>query len=885
VDAAAVAAESRPSPPGELGLGDVAGLAPGAVLARLGSGPDGLTSAEAARRLRQFGPNELGTHRVSAAAVVLRQVRNPVLVLLLAAALVSGLTGGGTNALIIAVIVVASVGLGFVNEYRAERAMAALRAQIRLEAEVRRDGQVSQVPVLDLVPGDVVALRVGVIVPADLRVLTADELECDEGVLTGESMPAAKSAAAAAGDEPQDQPGCAFMGTVVHQGDGTGVVVRTGAGTAFGQIAAGLAEKHGQTAFEAGLSRFSRFLFAVAAVLTVGIFAINVALSRPLVDALLFSLAIAVGIAPEMMPAIVTVSLSAGSRALAAKKVLVKRLVAIEDLGNIEILFTDKTGTLTEGAITFERALEAGGTGSARPLLLGLVCNEATMSGGAVVGGNALDRALWSAPEAAAGGPAGAYQRLAVLPFDHERQLASVLVTDESGQPLVITKGAPEVVLDRCAEVPAGARQVLEGLFGEGARVVAVASRPAADTQVLTAAAEQGLTLEGFLAFADRPKADAGASIAQLRRLGIEVKIITGDNGLVAATVCRQIGIDCAGVLTGREIESLDDEQLAVAIPGTTVFARVGPDQKSRIIKVARRAGKDVAFLGDGVNDAVALHHADVGISVNSGTDVAKDAADVVLLDKDLGVLAEGVAEGRRVFANTMKYVLMATSSNFGNMFSAAGASAFLSFLPMLPSQILLNNLLYNAGQLVIPTDRVDAEALARPAAWDMRFIRNFMAVFGPVSSIFDFLTFWIMLAVLHAGHSEFRTGWFVESIATQTLVIYVIRTRRIPFLRSRPSLPMLLVPTAAALIGAVLPYTGLARLLGFTPLPAAFFGLLVGMVVVYLLLVELAKMWFYRTARPSRPGSTHAQRLERRILRRASRFIRHPAVQEPAGP
>ena len=468
MDTAAVAAPDRASPPGELGLGDVAGLAPGAVLARLGSGPDGLTSAEAARRLRQFGPNELGTHRVSAVAVVLRQVRNPVLVLLLAAALVSGLTGGGTNALIIAVIVMASVGLGFVNEYRAERAMAALRAQIRQQAEVRRDGQVGQVPVLDLVPGDVVALRVGVIVPADLRVLTAAELECDEGVLTGESMPAAKSAAPAAGDGPQDQPGCAFMGTVVHQGGGTGVVVRTGAGTAFGQIAAGLAEKHGQTAFEAGLSRFSRFLFAVAAVLTVGIFAINVALSRPLVDALLFSLAIAVGIAPEMMPAIVTVSLSAGSKALAAKKVLVKRLVAIEDLGNIEILFTDKTGTLTEGAITFERALGPGGGDSARPLLLGLVCNEATRSGGAVVGGNALDRALWSAPADDVLEHAAAYERLAVLPFDHERQLASVLVKDGSGQPLVITKGAPEVVLDRCAQVPAGSLAGARGIVRRG---------------------------------------------------------------------------------------------------------------------------------------------------------------------------------------------------------------------------------------------------------------------------------------------------------------------------------------------------------------------------------------------------------------------------------
>ena len=875
---------------GEPGLAEAAGLSSADVLARMGSRADGLSSAEAAGRLRRFGPNALATHRVRASAVVFRQLKNPILILLLAAALVSGLTGGGTNALIIAVIVVLSVGLGFFNEYRAELAMAALRAQIRQEAEVWRDGKVRRIPVLDLVPGDVVSLRIGALVPADLRLLTADELECDEGVLTGESMPVEKSAAPADGrqtqNESQDQPACAFMGTIVHQGAGTGVVVRTGPATAFGQIAAGLAEKHGQTAFETGLSRFSRFLFAVAAVLTVFIFAVNVALDRPLIDALLFSLAIAVGIAPEMMPAIVTVSLSAGSKALAAKKVLVKRLVAIEDLGNIEILFTDKTGTLTEGVITFERALAADGRDSDRPLLLGLVCNEAAVTDeGAVVGGNALDQALWSAPGAAAGAglatAAGAYRRLAVLPFDHERQLASVLVNDPDGHPLLITKGAPEVVLKRCVNVPDPATPTLEALFTDGARVVAVATRRTASAETLTPEAEQGLALEGFLTFADKPKADAGASIAQLHQLGVDVKIITGDNGLVAAKVCSQIGVDCAGVLSGAEVEALDDDQLEAAIATTTVFARISPDQKSRIIKVARRTGKDVAFLGDGVNDAVALHHADVGISVDSGTDVAKEAADVVLLDKDLGVLADGVREGRRIFSNTMKYVLMATSSNFGNMFSAAGASVFLSFLPMLPSQILLNNLLYNAGQLVIPTDRVDPEALARPAAWDMKFIRNFMAVFGPVSSIFDFLTFWVMLAVLHAGHSEFRTGWFVESIATQTLVVYVIRTRRVPFFKSKPSLPMLLVPTAAALVGAILPYTGLASLLGFTPLPASFFLLLVGMVVVYLLLVELAKTRFYRAphARTPRPPSTHAERLERRIRRRAWRFIRHPAT------
>ena len=872
----------------ELDLAGAAGLAPEAVLVRLGSGAEGLSSQDVAQRLQRFGPNTLGTHRVRATTVLFRQVRNPILILLLGAALVSGLTGGGTNAAIIAVIVGLSVGLGFFNEYRAEAAMASLRAKIRQVAEVHRDGRESRVPVTDLVPGDVVALRIGALVPADLRLLSVDELECDEGLLTGESMPVAKAVAPVADTQTQDRPGCAFMGTIVHQGSGLGVVVETGTRTAFGGIATGLAEKQGHTAFETGLSRFSRFLFAVAAVLTAFIFIVNVALSRPLIDALLFSLAIAVGIAPEMMPAIVTVSLSAGSKALVAKKVLVKRLVAIEDLGNIEVLFTDKTGTLTAGVITFERALDAVGHESDRPLMLGLLCNEAAVTAGGPVGGNALDQALWSAPASATGKEvstaAAAYERLAILPFDHERQLASVLVAGPGADPLLITKGAPEAVLNRCAKVPDGARPVLETLFSEGARVVAVATRHPADGMTITAAEEQGLTLEGFLTFADPPKADAGSSIAQLERLGVTVKIITGDNGLVAAKVCSEIGVACAGVLTGTEVESLDDDALEAAIPTTTVFARISPDQKSRIIKVARRTGKDVAFLGDGVNDAVALHHADVGISVDSATDVAKEAADVVLLDKDLGVLAEGVMEGRRIFANTMKYVLMATSSNFGNMFSAAGASVFLSFLPMLPSQILLNNLLYNAGQLVIPTDRVDPEALARPAAWDMKFIRRFMSVFGPVSSIFDFLTFWVMLALLHAGHNEFRTGWFVESIATQTLVVYVIRTRRVPFFRSRPSMAMFLVPTGAALVGAILPYTGLAKLLGFTPLPTSFFLLLIAMVLVYLLLVELAKSRFYRVHQPHRtpPPSTHAERLERRIRRRASRFIHHPAPELP---
>ena len=499
-NAVVMAVDAR-TPLRELDLADAAGLSPDDVLSRLGSGRDGLSSDDAADRLRRFGPNALGTRRVRATAVLFRQIRNPILILLLGAALVSGLTGGGTNAVIIAVIVALSVGLGFFNEYRAEVAMASLRSKIRHDAEVLRDGAAIRVPVVDLVPGDVVSLRIGALIPADLRLLTVDELECDEGVLTGESMPVAKSVTPVTDRQALDQPGCAFMGTIVHQGSALGVVVRSGARTAFGQIAAGLSEKQGQTAFEAGLSQFSRFLFGVAAVLTAFIFIVNVALSRPLIEALLFSLAIAVGIAPEMMPAIVTVSLSAGSRALVAKKVLVKRLVAIEDLGNIEILFTDKTGTLTEGVITFERALDADGRETDRPLLLGLVCNEAAVTDNGPVGGNALDQALWSAPGAAAGeelaATAAGYERQGVLPFDHERQMGSVLVKDPAGSLLLITKGAPEVVLDRCASVPAGAPPALEALFSEGARVVAVASRPAEEVETLTARVEEHLRRMG----------------------------------------------------------------------------------------------------------------------------------------------------------------------------------------------------------------------------------------------------------------------------------------------------------------------------------------------------------------------------------------------------
>lgn len=855
------------------------------VFTRLGTKEGGLTSDEAATRRRASGANVLASHRVTAFGVLARQLRNPLLILLLAAAGVSAATGARTDAAIIAAIVILSVGLGFINEYRSEVAVAALHASIRHEALVWRDNAEQRLDVPDLVPGDVLALRVGDLVPADVRLIEANQLECDEAVLTGESTAAAKTVEPATSDSAVDLPSCAFMGTVVHQGSGRAVVVATGSATAIGKIAVGLGERQAETAFQAGLRGFSKLLVRGAAVLTISIFVINVAFSRPLLEALLFSLAIAIGITPQLLPAIVSVSLSMGSRELARRRVLVKRLVTIEDLGNIEVLFTDKTGTLTEGAITFDQALDAAGLPTSTPLLLGLVCNEATVTATGPLGGNALDVALWSTPAAAAlvasaDGPS-AYQRLGLVPFDHDRQLCSVVARPADGETLLVTKGAPEAVFARCVDTPSQAQETLERLFADGARVVAVANREAPGLVQPVAADERDLRFAGFLAFVDKPKTEAGASIAKLNHVGVGVKIITGDHGIVAAKVCRDIGLDVEAVLTGAELEGIDDDELASAIPHTTVFARVSPEQKSRIIKVARRTGVDVAFLGDGVNDASALHAADVGISVDSATDVAKDAADIVLLDKDLGVLADGIMEGRRIFANTLKYVLMATSSNFGNMFSAAGASLFLTFLPMLPSQILLNNLLYDVGQLAIPTDRVDAEVLARPSAWDIAFVRRFMSVFGPVSSIFDFMTFFVMLAILHASQAEFRSGWFVESLATQTLVVFLIRTRRLPFIRSRPSVPMIVTPISCAVIGAVLPFSPLANFLGFTTLPLSFFLILIGMIATYLVLVEFAKSRFYAVqAHPRRPDLTHEERHQRHIARRAARFTHHPGVR-----
>jgi Mg2+-importing ATPase len=838
------------------------------VLAAMDSGVDGLSSGEARRRLELYGPNALRSHGARGWTVFARQLRNPLLLLLLAAATVSGFTGDPTDAVVIAVIVGLSVGLGFVNEFRSEQAVEALHSQIRHTALVVRDGTPTRIDVTDLVPGDLLQLSIGDIVPADVRLLEVLELECDEAVLTGESIPVEKTAAAVTeGDR-----SCALMGTIVREGSARGVVVRTGTHTGFGRIAAGLGERPAQTAFQVGLRRFSFMLVRVAAVLTASIFVINLVLHRPFLDALLFSLAIAIGLTPQLLPAIVTVSLSTGSRRLARRKVLVKRLVSIEDLGNITLLFTDKTGTLTDGHITFDRALGPPGERDERAKLLGLVCNEAVLEGDEPVSGNALDIALWLAADSESRAEALRWKQVARQPFDHERRVSAVIADAPDGKRWLIVKGEPERVLSQSDNVTSEAASTLSALYDAGSRVIAVGARQAAESTVPTAAAER-LELVGFLVFTDRPKADAAASIARLARLGVEVKVITGDSAQVAVKVCRDLGFQRLDALTGERIDAMDDDELGAAIASTSIFARVGPETKARIVRVQRLQGADVAFLGDGVNDAVALHYADVGISVDTGTDVAKDAADIILLDKDLGVLADGVVEGRRIFANTIKYVLMATSSNFGNMFSAAAASAFLKFLPMLPTQILLNNLLYDASQMTIPSDHVDEEMLARPSAWDLGFIRSFMVFFGPLSSLFDFATFGVMIGLLHAHAPEFRTGWFVESLATQTLVIFVIRTRRQPFWRSPPSRPLLIASLTVPLIGVIVPYLPFGSDLGFTHLPLRYYPILVGLVIAYLALVERMKAVFYRRHPVGAPLAPRRPHHIRRVHRRAARF------------
>ncbi len=809
----------------------------------LGASSSGLTHQQAAASAQLHGLNVVRSHRVNALKVLTRQLASPFMILLFVTAAVSLALGDTSNSVVIGVILFASVGLGFFNEYRAEKTSEDLHSKVRHTCSVLRDGKMIDLDVTQLVPGDIVQLAIGAVVPADMRLLAANELSVDESILTGESVPVAKQITeVAANTALADLTSCLLMGTVVQSGSARAVVVATGASSVFGRIALALGEQQPQTEFQLGLKKFSMLLLQVAIALTALILITNLLLHRPLIDSIMFSLAIAVGITPQLLPAVVSTSLATGTRRLAKLRVLVKSLVSIEDLGNMDVLITDKTGTLTDGRLTFEGPLTFDSSATEAELVrLGMLAIDGDYAEArkSLSGLSQLDAALWGSA-AASKTDLVAAKKVADIPFDHDRRMVSVLLADG----LMVTKGSAEDVLRCCEKVAAEAEVVLAAAYAAGSRVVAVASRNAVKT--LNAAAESKLTLQGFLVFSDPVKPQAAASLTLLAKLGVTVKIATGDNAVVAETVCNALGLIEGTTLNGTAIATMTDEELTVAAANARIFARVSPEQKARIVGLLRQSGSSVGFLGDGVNDALALHDADVGISVETATDVAKDAANVLLLDKELSVLAEGVREGRRIFANTMKYVLMGTSSNFGNMFSAAAASAVLPFLPMLPSQILLNNLLYDSSQLAISGDRVDAEQLQKPSHWNIGFIRRFMITFGPISSIFDFATFGLMLWVLHAGPAEFRAGWFIESLATQTLIVFVIRTRRFPFVRSRPSVGLLVSALTVVGIGAYLPVSPINKLIDFTPLPATYFAALAGMVAIYLVLVELAKWWFF---------------------------------------
>jgi P-type Mg2+ transporter len=798
---------------------------------------EGLPSGEAARRLRDVGPNEPARPPrrgglVAAAAFL----ANPLATILVIASIASAALGDVVNATLIVLMVALGLTLNAVQTHRSQRAAERLRQDVAPRATALRDGAWVEIFRRELVPGDVIRLSAGDRIPADARLIEARDLHVHEAALTGESVPVEKDLATG-----KDQ---VFLGTSVVSGTALAVVTATGRNTAFGDIAARLSARPPETEFERGLAAFARLIMKTVVFLVLFVVVAGILVHRAPLESLLFAVALAVGLTPEFLPVITTVTLAQGAVRMARRNVIVKHLAAIEDFGSMDLLCSDKTGTLTTGEMVLDAAVDS--IGRPAPAALSAASLNAHFQTGIR---SPLDTAIL----AQARPDPAAWRKLDEIPFDFERRRLSVVVEGSEGRRLV-TKGAPESIVGLCvewqidgnakpldAEARGTCRATYEALGARGARVLAIAERPVPVQERYTAADESALTLVGFLAFSDPPMPGVIEALRALERDGVGIKILTGDSELVARHVGRQVGLDVDRIVLGDEVQRMSEVTLAAVAEQVTVFARVSPGQKSRIVQALRSRGHVVGFLGDGINDAPSLHLAEIGISVANAVDVAKDAADIILRDRSLDTLHQGVLEGRRVFANVMKYLLMGTSSNFGNMFSMAAAAMFLPFLPMLPTQILLNNFLYDLAQVTIPTDRVDDAMVQRPRHWDMRVIRNFMLCIGPISSIYDFLTFGVLLRFFHADESLFHTGWFVESLATQVLVIYVIRTAGNP-LASRPSVALSTTTLAVTAAGAILPFTPLAGLLGFVPLPARFFVFLTVATVTYLMLVEAVK-------------------------------------------
>jgi Mg2+-importing ATPase len=802
---------------------------------QLESSEQGLTSEEAKKRQDKYGPNDTtGLKHTSPVRQFLRLFLNPLVAILLVAALISAILGDQINASIIVAIVVLSNILNFVQTYQSQNAVERLRADVSPTATVLRDGTWMEMPRRDLVPGDMIRLTAGDLVPADARLVQSTDLHVQQAALTGESLPVDKNA------DDLDAPtesfaevhNCIFLGTSVVSGIGTALTIATGRATAFGDIAVRLASRAPETEFQRGIKGFGQLIMQTVFFLVLFIVLVGLIGHHQPFETLLFAISLAVGLTPEFLPMITTVTLGQGALRMAKQKVIVKHLEAIQNFGSIDTLCSDKTGTLTSGETKLEGHLDLRGKESERVLLFGYL--NSTYQTGIK---SPLDAALLLHGSVDVSG----YSKVGEIPFDFERRCLSVVVRHET-ETLLIIKGAPESVMRNCSAYESdGERKPLDGVSDEaratyanmyrdlntqGYRVLAVAYRLIPQQEVYRQTDERGLVLLGFLTFADPPKADAAQMLQALKNDGVQVKIVTGDNELVTHHVCGQVGLESSRIVQGSELEHMTDPALAQVVEEVNVFARVSPAQKNRIILALKSRKHVVGYIGDGINDAPSLHAADVGISVSTGVDVAKDTADIILLE---------------AFGNVIKYLLMGTSSNFGNMFSMAGAYVFLPFLPMLPTQILLNNFLYDLSQITIPTDKVDASYIKKPHHWDIRLLRNFMLIIGPISSIFDFLTFFMLLWIFHASDVLFHTGWFVESLATQTLVLFIIRTAGNP-LRSRPSRPLAITTLSIVAIGILLPYTPLAGPLGFVPLPPLYYLFLTGMTVTYLLLVELVK-------------------------------------------
>ena len=833
---------------------------------QLKSTPEGLSAAEAGARLASYGPNVLkARRRRGTASLLFGQFKSPIILILIFAAILSMFLGDRTDAIIILVIVLFSGILGFWQERGAESAVQKLLSIVEIKADVVRDGQTVSVPVEEIVPGDIVVLDAGDLIPADSLILESNDLFVDEASLTGETFPVEKSPGSVDPDAPLAQrTNSVLMGTHVVSGNARVLIARTGKSTEFGKVSERLAEKATETEFERGIKQFGFFLGEIALILVVAIFAINVYFKRPVLESFTFSLALAVGLTPQLLPAIITINLSKGARRMADQKVIVKRMDAIENFGSMNVFCSDKTGTITEGIVKLDKALDIRGSECAKALVLARV--NASFETGFT---NPIDDAIRKLDSPGV----SAYKKVDEVPYDFVRKRLSIVADDAAvdrhepgsgdtpqagGRYLMITKGAVRAVLEVCssAEEPDGRVVVLssamdeieacfEDLSSKGFRTLGVAYKRT-DKADITTADEAGMTFLGLLALSDPPKADIVETIKKLKSLGVSLKVITGDNHLVAAHVGEQVGLSSADIVTGSDLEKMTAGALAKRVQDVDIFAEVEPNHKENVIRALIEAGNVVGYMGDGINDAPALHAADVGISVEGAVDVAKEAADFVLLEKDLGVLANGVREGRTTFANTMKYVFMATSANFGNMFSMAGASLFLKFLPLLPGQVLLTNLMTDFPEITIATDNVDPEMVEKPRRWDIKFIRRFMLVFGLLSSVFDYATFGVLLLVLHSSMKQFRTGWFIESVISASMIVLVIRTRRV-FFKSRPSIYLFVTTLLVAAATLALPYTPLGRVIGFVPVPANFYPWLFAIVVIYISSAELAKRLFYK--------------------------------------